>query len=332
VAPAAQEASLQFFAMTAGLRSPAILELLHFRQNESIPSKAFVATLSLLLALTNGQRASAQNGAAALAGALTAAFHVPVSVSSAKGGRIQRVTVDTIPGPETAVRIAQFVRTHDDSVTTLDAIEIRFMHIDRIGAYQHTTVSWAGSFLPAMLPTDTAPGWAQAMLKPTPLPTIAQECPRRRDGNTDVGSLGDTTIDGRVLWRIIGPSTDRDLVAVDRTTLRPVNESRTDLAGNTVVVHYNGAHLALTLFGINGSTVLRRDTTFAVAPYSSGELDILLACMPLAKGYSARLPVFHAGDWSTASKHLALFIGHHVLHEVSRVSCCGKLPRQDSNL
>jgi hypothetical protein len=117
-------------------------------------------------------------------------------------------------------------------------------------------------------------------------------------------SVRDTTVDGRALWRIAHESRYTNTVTVNRATLRPVDERYTDYAGNTVAAHYDGPHLALTLSGAS-EPMTTRDTVLAVAPYSAQELDILLKCMPLAKGYSTRLPVYDAQsvannlDWIT---------------------------------
>lgn len=108
-----------------------------------------------------------------LSTALRTAFRIPATASVHDSGRILAISVDTTPTPETALRVAQFARTHYDSVTKLDAILLQFEHIDQDGAIRHTTVHRSGAFLPATLPVDTAPGWAQAMLAPTPTPALA---------------------------------------------------------------------------------------------------------------------------------------------------------------
>jgi len=67
------------------------------------------------------------------------------TVAIARSGHI---AINTTPTPEMALRVAQFARTHCDSVANLDAIEPRFEHDERVGAFLNTKEHRGGACLP----------------------------------------------------------------------------------------------------------------------------------------------------------------------------------------
>ncbi len=57
------------------------------------------------------------------------------TVAIARSGHI---AINTTPTPEMALRVAQFARTHCDSVANLNAIEPRFEYDERVDAFLNT--------------------------------------------------------------------------------------------------------------------------------------------------------------------------------------------------
>ena len=248
---------------------------------------------------------------------LSSAFHAPATAGLVDSRRILRVIIDLPSTPEVALRVAQFARAHYDSISTIDAIEVRYEHEQRLGQISSTFMNRGGAFLPAMLPVDTSPGWVQLMLAAPATPALRVDRVRpvvdtffANNGFSSILQVRDTTVGKHSLWRVAtesrstnGQTLAVDVVTLDKATLRPVEEQRNDASG-TVTVRYDGGHVRIELTTNRGGH-LSRDTTFATAPYSGSEFELLLPTLPLAEDYTTRLPIVRANsfvnglDWVT---------------------------------
>lgn len=296
---------------------PLALSLAHRGQPdklENVSTASRSSALALAVAAIGCTR-PISHGIQRLSSELASAFDVAATAQLTDSNRILRVIVDLPATAEASLRVAQFARAHYDSVATIDAIEVRFQHEQRSGQFSKTVMRRGGAYLPALLPIDTTPGWVQHMLAPSPTPTLTVTAVRAatdtvftHDGFSSVIELTDTTVDNHAVWRLAtnyrstnGATLAVDVVTLNKTTLRPIDEQRTD-ATSTAIIHYDGPHVTVELTDLHGGRV-SRGTTFAVAPYAGSELELLLGTLPLVKDYTTRLPVFRAGgsasglDW-----------------------------------
>jgi hypothetical protein len=278
-----------------------------------------LALAAIALACTLAQ-SSSSGSIQPLSSELSTAFDAPVAAELIDSGRILTVSVDLPPTPEIALRVAQGARARYDSVAKLDEIEIQFQYNEQAGQVLKTITRRGGTYLPALLPVDTTPGWMQRILAPPPAPLLKVSAVRpttdtvfTQGGLSSVVAVTDTTVGNRSFWRIAtkyrspnGVTLVEDVVTLDKTTLQPIDEQRTD-ASTKVTMHYDGKHVDVEITN-HHSGRLSRDTTFAFAPYSASELELLLATLPLAKGYTTRLPLLRAGSSASGLDWISVLV------------------------